>query len=264
MSVRVRIARGLLSDQRVVINQYAGWLGAEFERSACGHVIKHVAEKINRAAKHRLSAVAVVSGVHASILKDADVVRAAVGFDEVVVGKMNVVVVDIDRRGAALRIGVRRAIGRDADAIVKIGDGVVGDDVARAVYLDRKETSQLVRRIDTRRALAGLIPADETHLILAAKEQIVGDEEVARIGVFGPDACADVFEAAIAHREADRAHHFLIAGKDSNFGVAERETFEDVVMRRHDVEQLVVARAVKDRFSVARAFDGDGLLGRAL
>ena len=111
---------------------------------------------------------------------------------------------------------------------------------------------------------AGLIPTDEAHLVFAAEEEIVGDEEVAGIGVFGPHAGADVLEAAVADREGDRAHHFLLAGEEGNLGVAEGQAFEDVVVRGHDVEELVVARAVKDRLAVAGAFDGDGLLGRAL
>ena len=89
-------------------------------------------------------------------------------------------------------------------------------------------------------------------------------KKVARIGVLGPDADADVFETAVAHREGDRAHHFFLAGEESNLGIAERQAFEDVVLRRHDIEQLVIARAVEDRLAVARAFDRDGLLGRAL
>ena len=97
--------------------------------------------------------------------------------------------------------------------IVKIGDGIVGDDVSRTVYLDGKEAAQLVGRIDAGCALAGLIPADQAHLVLAAKEKIVGDEEVARIGVLGPYAYADVFETAVSDRERDRAHHFLFAGE---------------------------------------------------
>ena len=112
-------------------------------------------------------------------------------------------------------------------------------------------------------AAAGLVPTDEAHLVFAAQEEIVGDEEVARIGVLRPDAHADVFEAAVADCEGDRAHHFLFARKDRDLRIAERQAFEDVVLRGHHVEELVIARAVEDCLSVARAFDGDGLLRRA-
>ena len=53
--------------------------GAELEGAAGGYVIQHVAEEIDRAAEHGLGAIAVVGGIHAAILKDADVVHAAVG-----------------------------------------------------------------------------------------------------------------------------------------------------------------------------------------
>jgi hypothetical protein len=100
--------------------------------------------------------------------------------------------------------------------------------------------------------------------IFAAEEEIVGDEEVSRAGILRPHAYADVFEAAVAHGESDGAHHFLLAGEDSYFGVAEGETFEDVVLTGDNVEELVISRAVENCFAVARAFDGDRLLGRAL
>src|SRR3954452_1555243 len=121
---------------------------------------------------------------------------------------MNIVVVNVNRRGAAVWVGLRWAIRRDADSIVKIGDGIMRDNMARPIDLDGKEASQLVRRIDAGSALAGLIPTDEAHLILAAKEQIIGDYKIAGIGVFGPDAHADIFKAAVAHGEANCSHNF--------------------------------------------------------
>jgi hypothetical protein len=124
-----------------VINENPCGLGAQLKRAARGHVIKNVSEKINRTAEHRLRAIAVVCRVDASISKHSNVVGSAIGFDEVIVGKMNVVVVDIDGRRAPLRIRVRRTISRNADAIVEIGDCVMPDDVPGALHLDGKKTS---------------------------------------------------------------------------------------------------------------------------
>ena len=107
-------------------------------------------------------------------------------------------------------------------------------------------------------------PADEAEAIVAAEEQIVGDVEIAGAGVLGPDACAHVFEAAILHRESDGAQHFFLAGEDRDVGVAKREAVEDVIARRHHVEQPRIAVAVEDDFAVAGRLDGDRLFFRAL
>src|SRR5687768_17106348 len=113
-----------------------------------------------------------MGGVHASILEDANVVRAAVRFDEVVVRQVNVVVVDVDGGGAALGVGVWRTVCGDANAVVKVGDRVVGDDMAGPIDLNGKKAAQLMRRVDSGGARAGLIPADEAHLVFAAQEKI--------------------------------------------------------------------------------------------
>src|SRR4029453_2450639 len=98
------------------------------------------------------------------------------------------VVVEVGGRSAALGGGGGRPVRRDADTVVKVGDRVVGDDVSGSVYLDGKKAAQLMRRVDARGPRAGLVPTDEAHLVFAAQEEIVGEEEVAGIGVFGPHA----------------------------------------------------------------------------
>ena len=246
-----------------MIDDDSGGGGVELECSACWDVIEQVADEIDRASEHGLCAVAVVCGIDAPVLIDADVVGAAVGFNEVVVGEVDVVVVDVDRRSATVRVGFRRTVGGDADGVVEIGDGVVGDDVAGAVNFDGEEAAELVRGVDTGGARVDLIPTDDTHLVFAAEEEIVGDEEVAGAGVFRPDADADVFEAAVADGKGDCAHHFFFSGEECNIGVAEGEAFKDVMLGCHHVEELVVACAVEDGFAVASAFDGDGFVGGA-
>ena len=99
----------------------------------------------------------------------------------------------------------RRAVGRDADAVVEIGDRVVGDDVARAVDLDGVVARQRVRAVRAGAGPQRAGPADQAEAIVAAEEEVVGDVEVARAGVLGPDAEADVLEAAVLDRQADRA-----------------------------------------------------------
>ena len=132
-----------------------------------------------RPPKHRLRTVAVVTGIHTPILIDADVVNAAVGLNEVVVGEVNVVVVNVDGRRLPLKIGFGRAVGRDADAVVKVGNSVVGDDVSGAVDLNGKKTAQLMRRVDACRAPARLVPTDHAHAVFTSQEEIVGDQKVA-------------------------------------------------------------------------------------
>ena len=52
---------------------------------------------------------------------------------------------------------------------------------------------------------------------------------------------------AVAHGESLRADHVLQAGLKRDVGVANRESFKDVIVGRHHVEQLVRAIAVEDR-----------------
>jgi hypothetical protein len=109
---------------------------------------------------------------------------AAVGFDVVVVEQMQIVVIDVDRGGAHVRVLGRGAVGGDADGVVEVGDGVVRDDVALAVDFDGVVAHHAVRlegRFDplvaSRFALAAA-PADEAEAIVAADEQVVGDVEI--------------------------------------------------------------------------------------
>ncbi len=73
-----------------------------------------------------------------------------------------------------------------------------------------------------------------------------------------------VLETAVTDSKGHRAHHFLLAREQGNLGIAKGESFEDVVVGGHDVEELVVAPAVENHFAIAGCFDGDGLLSRAL
>ena len=91
---------GLLPDQRVVVDEKTGGHGTEFECAAAGNMIEQVAVEVDGAPERRLGAVAIVSRVYTAVLKDADVVYAPVGFDEVVVGEVRRLAACIDQRSA--------------------------------------------------------------------------------------------------------------------------------------------------------------------
>ena len=74
------------------------------------------------------------------------------------------------------------------------------------------------------------------------------------------DRHAKLFEATVFHRQADAAGDALHAGLDGNIGIAEGESFEQMPVAAHQVEQHGVAIAVEDDVAVTGSLDGDGLL----
>ena len=60
-----------------------------------------------------------------------------------------------------------------------------------------------------------------------------------------------------------RAGDVLDAEQERDVGVSNREAFEVVVVRGHQVEEVLRAVAVEDHFAVARAFDHDRPVGRS-
>src|SRR5688572_9546486 len=104
---------------------------------------------------------------------------------------------------------------------MKVCHRVVRDDMRGPIDIDNKKAAQLLGWINARGARTGLVPSDDTHLLVfATQEEIVGDQKVARICGFGPHAHTDVFKAAVADRQRYRTHYFLLAGEHSDFGVA--------------------------------------------
>jgi hypothetical protein len=104
-------------------------------------------------------------------------------------------------------------------------------------------------------------PADHAEAIVAAEKEIVGDIEVARSGVFGPNAKPDVFEAAILDGESGGSENLFFSCKYGDVSVAESEAVEDVVRRGHDLKQDVIACAVENNVTVAGGFMVMGLSG---
>src|ERR1019366_5525935 len=64
-------------------------------------------------------------------------------------------------------------------------------------------------------------------------------------------------------REAARARDVFDAEQERHVSVADRDAFEVVVIRRHQVEEVLVAIAVEDDVAIAGGLDDDGLVGRA-
>src|SRR5207247_1847049 len=210
----------MLTNDGVVPHEEASRLGRKLEGNARRDVVKHVAEEIDRPAKDRLSTVATLGGVDAAVVEDADIVDAAIGLDEVVVEHVHVVVVNVDRGSAPVRVAFGGAVSGNTNCIVEIGNGVARDNVARAVNLHRIVAGEQVRTVSGYRPrVAGRLaleaaPSHQAEAVVAAKEKIVRDVEIARTRILGPDAKTDVFEATVLDREADRAEDFFLAGED--------------------------------------------------
>ena len=216
-------------------------------------------------------------GVDQQVPHHPDVVHAAVHLDRVVVGVGDVVAVDVDgvrpavpelARRIAGALDRMRAVGMavhlGVDAVVKVRDVVVRDDVAGAVEPNRRV------RLHHRRELLPLDvlellperagPPGQVARIVPADELAVGDVEVARRRGVGEHAHAHVLEAAPLHGQPLRAGDGLRARPDRDVGVPERDPLEVVVVGGLDVEQVEVAAAVEDHLAVARRLDHDRLL----
>src|SRR5690606_32373538 len=125
------------------------------------------------------------------------------------------------------------------------------------------EAAQLMRRVNARRAAAGLVPTDHAHLVFTTEKEIVGNQEVARTGVLRPNSRADVLEAAVAHSLRLGAHYVLLARKVCHLALAERQRLETALLRCYVCKNPGVASAVEVGVSVAGRLDGDRLLRRA-
>ena len=197
-------------------------------------------------------------GVEAPVAHDADVVDAAVAFDEVVAGDVDVIVVDVDRHRPVLAAGIGNAVRRNRDAVMEERHGVVRDRVARPVHLDRVVAVDGMRAID-----AGARPAERAVVIVAADENVVRDIEARRSRKLGVDADPHALEPAVPDREPRGARDVFDAGPERHLGVPKRDPLEDVVGRAHHVEQPERAVAVEDHLAVARRFDHDRFLAAA-
>src|SRR5215510_11985676 len=100
-------------------------------------MIEQVTVEIDRAAKNGLGAVASMRGTHTAIVKNADIVNATIRLHHIIIEQVEIVTINIYRGSTPIGISLWRAIGRDANAVMEIGYGVVSDHMAWAINLDR-------------------------------------------------------------------------------------------------------------------------------
>ena len=156
-----------------------------------------------------------------------------------------------------MRIRLRRAVGGDPDAVVKVRNRIVRDHVSGAVDLDRVVAGHLVGAIRPGARPQRPGPTDQPEPIVPADEQVVRNIKVARAGKLGPHAEPDVLEAAVPDGQRDGTSHAFLTGHDRHVGVADRQPFQNVMLRRHHVEERVAARAVDDDLAVTGGRDRD-------
>ena len=124
---------------------------------------------------------------------------------------------DIRARG---RRTVRVAVGFYVDAIMKVGNIVMGHNVTRAVKFDSdirahwRREDLIVHPFELRPQLA--TPADEMVRIIPANKMTVGNIKAAGTGVIGEDAGTDVFEATALYGQPLSASDELSACQNSN------------------------------------------------
>ncbi len=98
---------------------------------------------------------------------------------------------------------------------------------------------------------------------MLADEHVVGDVEILGAGPLVLHDAPDLLRAGSNQREAAGASDVLPAQQERDARVPNRDALEVVVVRGHQVEDVVVAVAVEDHLAVARALDHDRLVGRA-
>src|SRR5262245_16181772 len=96
--------------------------------------------------------------------------------------------------------------------------------------------------------------------VVSSQKHVVGNIKVARPSVLRPDSKTDILKSAILDRESDGAENFLLPCKNGDIGVAQSEAIEDVVVRRHHIEQPMIAGPVEDNFAIAGSFDRDWIV----
>jgi hypothetical protein len=109
--------------------------------------------------------------VHTPVTIDAYVTHAAVGLHEVVVEHVQVVVVNVDGRRLPIRIGLRRTVCGDPDPVMKVGDGVVRNDVPGSVDFDSVVTCQQVGRVRANLAPSRSGP-NQAEAVVPAKNRL--------------------------------------------------------------------------------------------
>src|SRR5690606_25571562 len=237
-----------LRDKGVVISQYSRRPYHILQRRT-GNVVADVSDEIHRSSKNRLSAESGVVGIEPPVFKDADVMHAAVGFNEVVRCIEYIISVNVDRH--TVLAGLRKAMGIHADSVVEVGYVVVTDHVALPVYFHCIVGRQ-------RRRILKSIPSDERVGIVSSDHDIVADIEVFGIDAMCHDCDAHVFDPAVLYSQPTGAHHAFEPCVKRYFRVADGEPFKEVVVGSHHVKESVGAVTVEDYLTVTGSFYCDG------
>ena len=141
----------------------------------------------------------------------------------------------------------------------------MGDHVARPVHLDGVVAADLMGAVRAGAApQRSRPPHEQVPLLGAAEEDVVGNVEVARTRVLGPDSEPDVLEAAVPDREPGSPGDILESSEYGYVRVAEREAVEDVMGRGGDIEEPVVAGSVEHDIAIAGGANRDRSLWRRL
>jgi len=140
---------------------------------------------------------------------------------------------------------------------VEIGDIVVGNHVSWAVQPDRRIRSERRREFLSVHSIElrpkRPVPSEQVLRIIPAIEVAVSDVEIAGPGVVRKDPEADVLKAALLDRQSFRAGDKLCSGPNRDIRIADGYAFEIVVVGCLDVEQVVVAVAIKDDLTISPA-----------
>src|SRR5688500_3339232 len=167
MTVRGIINR-CLRDKRIVVRQYACRPDGVYQCSV-GYVEAYVTEQVDRSAEYRLGAEGSVISMESPVLEDADVVRAAVGFDKIISHVEDIVAREINRN--SFLAGLWQAMRIDTNAIMEVRDVIVTYDVALTVNLYRVIGGE-------RRWFFQSIPTQQCVRIMPADHDIVRNVEV--------------------------------------------------------------------------------------
>ena len=168
--------------------------------------------------------------VEASIPDDSNILRAAIGFDAVIVNVSDVVA-DVRRNrhdgivGLTVGVTVRRVI----DSLVKLLDTIVRDHVPRAINLHSVLGKQRLR--EARQILPGAAdPTHQTRGIVAPDKNVVGNVEITRPAPVGEDAAADIFQLGVFESETDGAQDALMAEEEGDVGISDGDPFDVVIV----------------------------------
>ena len=187
--------------------------------------------------------------------------NTSIRLDKVVIQHMQIVVQNVDRRGAAIRIFGRCPVGGDADTVVKVRNRIVSNHMTGSVHLDRIITGQKMRSIRAGTGPQWSRPANQTKPIVTTQEQVVRDVEITRAGLNSLQTPNPIFSNRqfLTVVSPTAPNTSFCPAKNATSVFLNRQTIKDMMLRRHDIEQSMIAVAIKNNFTIASRFDCDRL-----